>query len=203
MEKTARETTSLETGVRLTGFNVYDYTEGKPINTPKSYGKSIKVAELPSGIARFFSLAGSDEPRGQGLPKDLLQQVLQGILVEVKGIREAVQETEMRMVGGSILIIYEADWDTLKKGLQLWKQETITDDEDAGLNPEDSVGGGSEDDESSDEVKLGPPYLVKLIDFAHTSLREGAGPDTGAILGINTTIALLTGRLAEVSRQDS
>ena len=76
MDKAAKATTSHETGVRLTGFQVgtvfttsanisdwgyqvYDLTTGLAVNTPKSYGKSINASQLPEGITRFFPIATS------------------------------------------------------------------------------------------------------------------------------------------------
>ncbi|KAF8528176.1 SAICAR synthase-like protein [Hysterangium stoloniferum] len=194
MEKTARETTSLETGVRLTAFNVYDYTEGKGIHTPKIYGKSIKAADLPVGVAKFFPLGTSDVPTGQGLPRDLLKEVLKGVITEATTIREVVSSIEMRMVGSSLLIVYEADWDILKQSLELWRPETVDAEEDS------DEADDSDDTDDSGALENRPPYVVKLIDFAHTNL-HGQGSDTGVILGLDTIIRLLKGRLEDISRQ--
>lgn len=65
------------------------------------------------------------------------------------------------MVGGSLLIIYEADW---MRAAQ------------------------------ADNT----PYVVKLIDFAHTKMTPGQGPDEGVLLGLDTVIRLLDGRIEEV-----
>ena len=171
-------------------FKVYDHTEGSFIKTSKPYGRSLTKAQLPLGIAKFFPLTCSDIPRGQGLPRDLLRQVLQGLIADIEEIREAVRQTEMRMVASSLLVVYEADWDVLRENLQTWSREAP------------SYGGGEEDGEvgssdSSDDTP-GPPYLVKLIDFGHTTLREGDGPDTGVITGLDTTITLFKKRLEQV-----
>jgi len=176
-----------------TEAQVYDHTQGRAINTPKSYGKSIKAADLPLGISKFFPLATSDAPRGQGLPKELLHRVLQGILTAVQRIREAVQSAEMRMVGGSILVVYEADWDRLRKCLEEWPMDA-DELEDYEEPDEDDADDGSGVVGEGDG-KTGPPYLVKLIDFAHTSVREGEGPDKGVLLGLDTVINLLEGRI--------
>lgn len=111
----------------------------------------------------------------------------------------AVRSTEMRMVGGSILVIYEADWDALKQGLQSWSRDSFTDEESAAADCDaDGEGNGDDPDDSDDEQ--GPPYLIKLIDFGHTTLREGEGPDTGVMLGLDTTISLFKNRLEEIAR---
>ncbi|KAF8507999.1 hypothetical protein JB92DRAFT_3083974 [Gautieria morchelliformis] len=203
MEKRARETTSLETGVRLTGFSVYDHTEASFIKTPKAYGRAITKAELPLGIAKYFPLATSDVPRGQGLPRDMLHQVLSGLVRQVETIREAVRKTEMRMVGCSLLVVYEADWDLLRQHLQSWPPDPRLDEEDGSADAdgdsEAEEDADSDDTAASDDDRARPPYLAKLIDFGHTSLRAGAGPDMGVIMGLDTTITLFGNRMEEVA----
>ncbi|GJJ11869.1 hypothetical protein Clacol_006107 [Clathrus columnatus] len=211
MERSAQETTSLETGIRLTGFNVFDYTEGKVINATRAYGKSLKKQDLPTGIAKCFPLAisTSDVPQGQGLPKELLKQVLEGIIIEIKEIIDILKRVDVCMVGTSLLIIYEADWDILKRTLLDWPSKKIEvsttfdvedeekEEEEAQylLNEHDIA--EDEDDESEGNEDTRSPYIVKLIDFAHTSLKKRK--DTGVILGLETTLELLTGRLKEIS----
>ena len=114
---------------------VHDHTTQQPAITPKAYGKSIKPSDLPDGMLRFFPVASKTEagsPAGQGLSRDLLVPVLEGLLEEVKTLREAVAGTEMRMVGGSILVVYEAEWEKAKAGLErLTKSvEMVVEDDD-------------------------------------------------------------------------
>ncbi|KAK0492070.1 SAICAR synthase-like protein [Armillaria luteobubalina] len=183
MEKAARETTSLETGVRLTGFQVHDHATGEPVNTPKSYGKSIKPSDLPEGIARFFPALASHTT--QGLPSRFLVPVLKAIREDIAEIREAFAGMEMRMVGGSLLIIYEGDLTKAEDGVK-WMLEEEEEEE------------GDEDEDDDEKPKRGPPYAVKLIDFAHTRFVPGKGPDEGVLKGFDTVLSLLDGRLKEV-----
>jgi len=65
-----------------------------------------------------------------------------------------------------------------------------------------------EDDEeyedSEDEEDAPPePYIIKLIDFAHTRYTPGQGPDEGVLLGLDTTISLLEGRIRELQAQET
>ncbi|KAI9069468.1 SAICAR synthase-like protein [Trametes sanguinea] len=203
MEKTARETTSLETGVRLTGFQVYDLTADKAINTPKSYGKSITASDLPDGIARFFPIASAtaDSPtpaghapaHGTGLPADVLAPLLETLREDIAEIRDALAEAEIRMVGASLLIVYEADWERARAGLQ-WLEEGGDEDED-GLDEDEDE---EESEEEEGKKRVGPPYMVKLIDFAHTKHVPGAGPDEGVLKGVDTVLRLLDGRIEQV-----
>jgi 1D-myo-inositol-tetrakisphosphate 5-kinase/inositol-polyphosphate multikinase len=179
---------------------VYDTTTQKSINTSKDYGRALKAAKLPEAMARFFPIqtpilalstptpteeGGHTDitPSPAGTPPDLLLPVLQGVLYSTRQLRDAIAQTEMRMVGGSILIIYEGDLERLKASLESMKATPGTDE-----LAWSGVGNGKE----------GPAFAVKLIDFAHTRLEEGLGPDEGVLLGLDTTISLLEGRIKEV-----
>lgn len=154
--------------------------------TPKSYGKSIKPADLPDGMARFFPLASAEST--QGLPRALLLPVLRGVRANVVEIRAALASVELRMVGGSVLVIYEADWTRSEEGIKLVAE--------GGADEVD------EDDEDEGKEKTGPAYLVKLIDFAHTKLTPGRGPDEGVLKGLDTVLDLLDGRINAVESND-
>lgn len=175
---------------------MYDHSTGAPVITPKSYGKNIKPVDLPDGIRRFFPLAANaEEPEGQGLPQSLLLPVLAGILDELRAIREAFAETEVRMVGGSLLICYEAIWEKVKEGLHRQQQKALQ-----SRSKEETDGGDDADDEEedSDDEEQALAYAVRLIDLAHTKVVPGEGPDQGVLKGIDSTISLLDGRLKEV-----
>ncbi|KAJ6621802.1 SAICAR synthase-like protein [Mycena sp. CBHHK59/15] len=194
MLNVAKNTTSLETGIRLTGFQVYDNIAGQPVNTPKSYGKSIKVEQLPEGIARFFPIApGVEGPApavSQGLPAPILLQILELLREDVQDIREAFAAIEMRMVGGSLLIVYESDLSRAQEGLEWMLNDDSEEEEDDGNDDED---------EDSSKSRPGPPCDVRLIDFAHTRFVPGQGPDKGVLRGLDTVLALLDERIASVS----
>jgi len=200
MEKTAKNTTSWETGVRLTGFQVYDHDSGSMVTTDKKYGKSIKPADLPDGAARFFPVATVTEDgkvTGSGLPAPQLRRVLQGLLARLRVIESALASIELRIIGGSLLVVYESDVSALDGALANY------------VEPE-AEGGDEEDDESDDDgAEVDPedgskkpepkPFAIKMIDFAHTRLAPGEGLDEGALKGVRTTISLFEGRLAEVA----
>ncbi|KIY44069.1 SAICAR synthase-like protein [Fistulina hepatica ATCC 64428] len=173
MIHTAKTTTSLETGVRLTGFQVHSNETGRAVGTPKSYGKSIQASQLPEGIAKFFPVAPSPT-ESSGLSSQLLVPILKGIMSDVTAIQNILKKIDMRMVGGSILIVYEGDWERATVALQKLR------------------------DRLEKNTTVGPPYVVKLIDFAHTRLTPGQGPDLGVLLGLDTLINLLRGRITEL-----
>ncbi|KAG6849380.1 hypothetical protein H0H93_008934 [Arthromyces matolae] len=184
MEKTSRETTSWRTGVRLTEFQVYDNKTSKPVCTPKSFGKAIKETELAHGFAKCFPVHGepsssSSSSSTLGLPRRLLLPVLHGIRETTARIREAYASLEMRIIGGSLLIIYEADWTLAEEGLKRVPPQPLDNRKAPGVR------------------RL--PYNVKLVDFAHTQVMVGSGPDEGVLLGLDTMLKLLDGRIAELT----
>lgn len=144
----------------------------------------------------------SEFPSGQGLPRDLLKQVLEGIIIETKNIIDVLKQIDCYMAGVSLLIVYEADWDTLKRTLQDWPTRGML------ISPEPEEEGEEAVDRENDEEDMPAdliyeededtrvPYVVKLIDFAHTSLEKKG--DTGIIRGLETTVELLSGRLGEI-----
>jgi len=114
------------------------------------------------------------------------------------------------MVGSSLLIVYEGDWDRAKTGVQ-WLAEqpaSMSSGEDGGkeeeINEDREVEGSEEDEESeeedsSDDEGLESPCVVRLIDFAHTRLKPGEGPDVGVLKGLDTLMSLLDGRIASLA----
>ncbi|KAG8772102.1 hypothetical protein FRC15_002977 [Serendipita sp. 397] len=226
MIKSARETTSFETGVRITGFQVYDTKTERMINVPKDYGRALKVSQLPEAIARFFpiktpilslstptpdsesTITPSSSPAGTE-PRSLLP-VLRGVLDAIREIREALAQTELRMVGGSVLVIYEGDSNVLARALDSQEEAVVVDALEQSKTSEQGgatitsigVGGVTAGSGAGAGAGVGgkkpiPAYAVKLIDFAHTKLEEGIGPDEGVVLGLDTTISLLEGRIKE------
>ncbi len=141
-----------------------------------------------------------------GLPRTLLLPVLKSIRQSVQEIRDVMGAIEMRMVGGSLLIIYEGDWNRAEMGVQwLAKQAaSATGDEETneggqGAEEEDSEEDSDSGDESEDEHKGGSksPCVVKVIDFAHTRLEAGEGPDRGVLRGLETVLGLLDARIID------
>ena len=118
-----------------------------------------------------------------GLPKETLEPILRAIREEITEIREVFSSLEIRMVGASLLIIYEADWTRAEESLT-----SFSEDEDE----------KKDEDDESDSIRPGPPFVVKLIDFAHTRLAPGEGPDQSVLLGMDTILKLLDVRLGEI-----
>jgi inositol-polyphosphate multikinase len=135
--------------------------------------------------------------------------ILRSIRKSVQEIRDLLSSIELRMIGSSLLIVYEADWDRAQTGVQ-WlaeqqasmssggdgvEEEEINEDTDVEGSEED---GESEEDSSEDEG-LESPCVVRLIDFAHTRLKPGEGADVGVLKGLDTLLSLLDGRIASLA----
>jgi len=165
-------------------MQVFDVGTREYITTPKSYGKSITSSQLPEAFAKFLPVlsptfnpsksaetAQALESTPMGYPAALLTQVIDGIYADVATIKSAMEQLYLRMVGGSLLVVYEGDTEVLKLAL--------SGEENGGPKP--------------------PAYRVKLIDFAHTKLKsEQDGVDKGVILGMETTLKYLEGRKGEI-----
>ena len=131
-----------------------------------------------------------------GLPKETLEPILRAIYDEIAEIREIFSTLEIRMVGASLLIIYEADWARAEQSLTSLSEEEDEKDEDDDMDDDDD---DDEDEDGSNSKRPGPPFAVKLIDFAHTRLAPGEGPDQSVLIGLDTTLKLLDARLEEIS----
>lgn len=150
-----------------------------------------------------------------GLPRHIILPILQAIRQDIAKIRDAVSTVHMRMVGGSLLIIYEADWTIVEEGLQfltphidredggMTDNNVRYDNDDEDEDDEDDEDGddGDNDDDNDDVKRPARPYTVKLIDFAHTRIKPGHGPDEGVLLGLDTVLKLVDGRIAQIRAQ--
>lgn len=149
----------------------------------------------------------SSTPSGQGLPRETLLQILEGIREELQDIRDVVSETEVEMISASLLLVYEADWEQAKVGLEaldhlIQVEDSSNDqmDEEGEDSFEDDAEEGEDDggEEEEEEELRKVPYDIRLIDFAHTRTAPGRGPDQRVLFGLDTTLKLLDGRIAEV-----
>jgi len=219
-----RCTTSGETGIRLTGFQVFGNRSSQPLVVPKDYGRSICAAELAAGIARVFpvhesmtNLPGAHPggPMDVGLPVSLLLPILKAIKRSVQGLRGVLNSIELRLVGSSLLVVYEGDWDHAEVGVQ-WlanrpasvtgdegerEEEEICEDAEGEVEEVEGSEVESEEDDDDDEEEEEDggsdcPCVVRLIDFAHTRRKPGQGPDPGVLKGLDTLLDLLDGRIA-------
>ncbi|TXT13577.1 hypothetical protein VHUM_00944 [Vanrija humicola] len=182
-------------------------------------GALVRYFPLPSDEVPHIAKPGEVDVRepytAHALPPSLTARVLLYIDEEVARIEAALSEVELRAVGMSVLIVYEGDADVLRAALDRYEAKRVSraakglagddddSDDDAHLGDSDSESADSNDTDpyaSADRraAKKAPALSVKLIDFAHTWMAKGEGPDQGVLKGIATLRALLNGRLREV-----
>lgn len=128
----------------LPTFQVWDNATKAYQVTPKSFGKSISVSDLPRGFRLFFaspkrnetddtngvvpvpsagesssSSAASAASTAPSLPPDLMLPILRdGVQPALQELIAVVQSLEFRMRGGSLLVVYEGDEASLRAGLE-------------------------------------------------------------------------------------
>ncbi|GAA5971026.1 hypothetical protein JCM11641_004116 [Rhodosporidiobolus odoratus] len=227
MTNAAAASTSGEKGVRLTGFQVWNAITSSYVQTPKPYGRALLASELPSGIARFFypplSSPSSAESSGAvpptsttpaALPADLLLPVLRTLARRLEALEVVLSKMEIRMRGGSLLIIVEGDAAALEAAL-LRAQAAQTkqsasaarggseaSEEAAEEEDDDAASTSTTDSEGTAASHTLLPYELRLIDFAHTRAAPGEGPDEGVLLGVRTTKELIQGLVKKLEEQD-
>jgi len=227
MIKKAEESTTFSTGMRLTGFQVYSNHAPDPIVHGKAYGYSLKPEQLREGIEHYFpcsistsatnpSLAtSSSSTPGIGLPADILFTLLTALVDALTNLRECLAGVHVRMVGGSVLIIYEGDWEraAAASGYGGGPVEVESDEEEAesdqievevdeqGEIVVESIPGETSEvsSEASSTDQRPRLYTISLIDFAHTRVVPEGGPDQGVLMGMDTLIRLVDRRKQEVA----
>ncbi|KAI0304152.1 hypothetical protein BC826DRAFT_981787 [Russula brevipes] len=205
MEAKTRNTTSGEVGIRLTGFQVFGNKTSQPLVVPKAYGRSICSAELPAGIARFFPVYNSmiglpgthpGGPMDVGLPGTLLLPILRFIRKSVQELRDVLSSIDLRLIGSSLLIVYEGDWERAELGVEWLDKhlESTSNDEERKEEEIDEDGEGSgEDVEGSEE---GAEEGSEDDGEDWDSLCR---PEPGVLKGLDALLGLLDGRIAVTS----
>ncbi|BEJ13654.1 hypothetical protein CspHIS471_0308280 [Cutaneotrichosporon sp. HIS471] len=226
MIKKAAETTTGKAGLRLTGASTWHASSQGFIKTPRGFGYNANLEGLPEGIKRFFPLPTdvlpflSDEGetgpeyKDHALPPSLAKRLLVELDAELGRLEEVLDQIELRAVGASVLVVYEGDADRLAAAFGRFDRQRVTlaakslnpensddEDEDEEDEEEEESESDSDDDGAAADARRAnkcPPLVVRLIDFAHTWLEEGEGPDQGVLLGLRTLRGLVQDRRAAV-----
>ena len=72
------------------------------------------------------------------------------------------------------------------------------DDDDVDDNDDDNDDDDDNKESQNPRRARGPPVSIRMIDFAHTRLVDGEGPDEGVLKGLRTLRGLVKGRKEEV-----
>lgn len=157
------------------------------------------------------------------MPPALTARVLRLLDEEISRLETTLESVEIRAVGSSLLVAYEGDTERLTLALDRWDAKKVQDaaksfasrdngDDESDDDDDDLLSSESDSDDDSDldddgfvkadkkRARRAPPIAVRLIDFAHTWLVDGDGPDAGVLRGLSTVRALVNGRLEEVEK---
>ncbi len=186
MEANARDTTSWTDALRLTGWQMWDKDMHEARFAGKTFGKSIQSDAIVVGLRIYFGCATEEDwatfrktvkgkervfsaPPPRLPPAQVRRLLREHILPGLDEVEQALSGVELRMRAGSVLIVYEGGVKELDQALQ--------------------------ESPSTSTEATGPIASVKLIDFAHTELRPGQGPDEDVLLGVRR----LRGIVAEIA----
>ncbi|GAA6017722.1 hypothetical protein JCM11491_001182 [Sporobolomyces phaffii] len=209
MKRAAEKTTSGELGLRLTGFQVWDFEKEAYVQTPKPFGRTLQPSELDLGLSRFFypshtSLSASEQLASTSssssppspdlpvpptsfpptLPPDLVLPILRTLLRRLERLSILLKSLKgLKMRGASLLIVVEGDPAVLEKSL-LRAVAASTADEVEGQEDDEEEDEDLDDEGNAVEESL-IPFEIKVIDFAHTTTtRDSDDVDEGVIFGV-------------------
>ncbi|KAF2690423.1 SAICAR synthase-like protein [Lentithecium fluviatile CBS 122367] len=184
LDAVSAETTSGSLGFRIAGMRTWrgvpapeipgylkDYAsteEGHWVYN-KMYGRKFSASDVDQGFTSYILPNGADGSRQE---LERAREILAYFLGEVKDIVAAFEKKQSRMYSASILLVYEGDVDEYAKTKQTLKSATP-------------------DTEEGDEEDLPKLAVVKMIDFAHATWREGEGADENALRGMRSTAKIL------------
>lgn len=160
---------------------------------------STRVASTSQGSTSSGPTAPTDS--APGLSSETLLPILRAIHSSTAHLRDVLASLEIRMVGGSLLVVYEGDEEKAREGvawMKEWEKSVKDDGDDDDVLNDDGESEDEDDDETSEDITTPSPYTVKLIDFAHTRFAPGLGPDEGVLLGLSTFLDLLEMRIKDV-----
>ncbi|AOW01543.1 hypothetical protein B0I73DRAFT_129380 [Yarrowia lipolytica] len=173
MRKVSETTTSGSLHMRVAGMQIYAGKEAA--KEPGDPERGIVPSD--SGYIEYGKKYGRSLTDGDissclnknmfpvsHLGYDRASALISVIIQELLYIRRVFRRIEMRMHSASVLIIYESD-------LQAFDDR---------LN-------------NQGEEEVGPLYQAKIVDFAHTSLTPGRGPDLDSIEGLSKLISIMKG----------
>lgn len=188
LRQVSRSTTSGSHGFRICGMKIYDNNIKFPSkleslsNTfaltdsyyqfDKFFGRSLNESNIVEAIDLYFNVGNLSYQR------KLLTRFLQRLQL----IYNTLIDSEVRIISGSLLFIYEAD-------LSKWSHVNDVNYEE--LDPLVSKNEANDDDSDDDENdENGPLSSLNLIDFAHAKYVKGKGCDENILQGIENLIKI-------------
>ncbi|KAF8826412.1 hypothetical protein HHX47_DHR5000035 [Lentinula edodes] len=161
-------------------------------STPfEAYTSSTASSNVPYSDSTF------KQPRTNlGLPPDLLLPILRSIHTSLTHLHSIMQGVELRMVGGSLLVVWEGDEQRAREGVEWMKEREIKiterirqeadvegneDDDSEYLDSDDDDEGGTSSDEDNENVSAhepSPDSASALTDETNIASRSTSRPSS-------------------------
>ncbi|KAJ9073778.1 hypothetical protein DSO57_1012769 [Entomophthora muscae] len=179
----ALATTTHDLGIRVTGMKVYDHTTGQYEVYKRDFGVNLNKDTAISAFEKFIPAR---------IPQHIRIELIESFIERLQDFGSVLKTIPARLVASSLLFIYEGDLDVFEE--KMVEYQALC----AAPSPADS-----QEDYCSEDL-MGPPFDLKLIDFAHSFFlpsemlpnpynfpRGVEGPDAGCLLGVSTTLNFL------------
>ncbi|CAJ0754162.1 20162_t:CDS:2 [Entrophospora sp. SA101] len=166
MIKRALMTTSTSLGIKITAFKVYQKSIDNYKDYSREYGYTLKNEDgIILGLRDYFRAE---------ISKDKRSLIIKTIIRDLEELYKALENTELRLYGASLFLVYEGDPDALEEALSKEKENL---------------------------EKISSKYIdvtdLKIIDFAHSHFRKNVGKDEGCLFGIRNLLGYLDQLLQE------
>ncbi|KAH3673361.1 hypothetical protein WICPIJ_009850 [Wickerhamomyces pijperi] len=146
------------------GYTVFD----------KYYGRTLTKDTVKDHFQLFF--------RANQLSQEQQDTVIRNTFTRLQMLYNCLLDKEVRIVSGSLLIVFEADsgrWNEMDNEDMILRDGYVIEGED------------EEDSDEDEDNKIAPLSLLSLIDFAHSRVTPGKGPDENIIVGVENLMNLL------------
>lgn len=179
LDDVSSKTTSGSLGFRIAGMRVWKPATQEFQVYDKLYGRQFDSQTVRDGFLEYFGKKGAKEDldeQERGLARRIRQ--------EIEDLQHILENTESRMIGASILMVYEGDEAALQQAIEL---ETSR-----GAEAKDGQEAEDEDDDGDSLDEDEGPHVcrVVLIDFAHSTIVKGQGRDENVLKGVNGALQI-------------
>lgn len=129
------------------------------------------------------------------MDKSHLVWLLSSIKADINRLIRLLKTRHFTMHGASLLIVYEGDGEAL--GRAITKTRENQQGEDQGSDDEDATSDAGDEDDISTTSSGSPhesilkAFDLRLIDFAHTVVKDQGGPDQGVLDGLASVCQIL------------
>lgn len=174
-----------------------DQDESKEyVSYNKYFGRKLTKDNVINGFKIFFI----ENDLTQKQQKKILTMTIQRLQL----LHNCLIDAEVRLKSSSLLIIFENDfqrWEENQGVDPLIREDFESDDEDSEFEEESENEDGGDGVHIHGEIKsskMVPLSSLNLIDFAHSKLTPGMGPDDNVLDGVESLLTILEKLLIEL-----